>query len=305
MTRTSFRNVFGYALAAMAHFDEALAVTEEQLDDAERYRLDFVVPYALIVKAIVGCGRRDYVTAEEFLDEADERALKAGDQTALHTGRGVRMRLYIAQGAFDLASSCAVGLDEETTPSLAAELTACRALAMAGTGHFQHSLELATAALESSIGVEAAVNAHAARAVVAIRSGSREQAAIHAQLSLGVAVRTGLVESFVCAYRGFPDLIVRLLEDKATHQDLTHVLTLVGDRSLDAGETASQPSILTLSTREKEVLSLLAQGLSNPEIGRALFISPVTVKVHVRHIFEKLGVSSRAEAALRAAQLGR
>ena len=64
-------------------------------------------------------------------------------------------------------------------------------------------------------------------------------------------------------------------------------------------------SVMNLSKREKEVLGLIGHGLSNPEIGQRLFISPVTVKVHVRHIFEKLGVKSRAEAALRAAQIGR
>jgi ATP/maltotriose-dependent transcriptional regulator MalT len=61
--------------------------------------------------------------------------------------------------------------------------------------------------------------------------------------------------------------------------------------------------VLHLSPREKEVLALIARGMSNPEIGAALFISPVTVKVHVRHIFEKLGVKSRAEAAVRGSQL--
>ena len=48
---------------------------------------------------------------------------------------------------------------------------------------------------------------------------------------------------------------------------------------------------------EREVLELLVAGRSNPEIARTLFISESTAKVHVRHIFDKLGVNSRAEAA--------
>lgn len=306
MTRTSFRNVFGYTLAAMAHFDEALELTAEQLDDAERYRLDFVVPYALIIKAIVSCGTHKYVESEELLDEAHERAFKAGDQTALHIAGGVRTRLYIAQSAFDLALSHAIGLSGDTTRSLGAELSACRALALAGAGRLEQSLALAIDALENSIGVEAVINSHAAQAVVALRSNDHDKARAHAELSLRFTARTGMVESFVCAYRGFPDLMVLLLERRSNHEDLTRILTLVGDAvPLVAGASVFQPSILSLSPREKEVLSLLAQGLSNPEIGQALFISPATVKVHVRHIFEKLGVKSRAAAALRAAQLGR
>src|SRR5207342_2155491 len=61
---------------------------------------------------------------------------------------------------------------------------------------------------------------------------------------------------------------------------------------------------LGLSGREIEVLGLVAAGRTNGEIARALFISPKTASVHVTHILDKLGVSSRTEAALLASVSG-
>ena len=59
-----------------------------------------------------------------------------------------------------------------------------------------------------------------------------------------------------------------------------------------------------LTEREREVLALVAAGRSNPEIGRALFISTKTASVHVSNILAKLGVSGRVEAAAVAHRLG-
>src|SRR5215204_5920991 len=59
-----------------------------------------------------------------------------------------------------------------------------------------------------------------------------------------------------------------------------------------------------LTDRETEILRLLAQGQTNPQIARELVVSPGTVKNHVRHIIAKLGVSDRTQAAVRAMELG-
>jgi DNA-binding NarL/FixJ family response regulator len=72
------------------------------------------------------------------------------------------------------------------------------------------------------------------------------------------------------------------------------------------GETPSREELLPkqLSEREYEVLRLLAQGKTNPEIAQQLTISVGTVKIHVEHILAKLRVSDRTQAAVRAIELG-
>lgn len=59
-----------------------------------------------------------------------------------------------------------------------------------------------------------------------------------------------------------------------------------------------------LSTREREVLGMLAQGVRITDIGKALGISRHTAGDHVKNIYRKLNISSRAEAALRARGMG-
>lgn len=96
---------------------------------------------------------------------------------------------------------------------------------------------------------------------------------------------------------------------------------LAGIRAVAAGETVLAPSIAaklvsrvradaasvappTLSPREREVLALVAEGRSNPEIARTLYIGEATVKTHLLHVFEKLDVNDRTRAVTRAMELG-
>lgn len=69
-----------------------------------------------------------------------------------------------------------------------------------------------------------------------------------------------------------------------------------------------QPSLESdqnlLTTREKEILSLVAQGLSNREIAEQLFVSRYTVESHIKHIYRKLSVTKRTKAVSTARSLG-
>ena len=59
-----------------------------------------------------------------------------------------------------------------------------------------------------------------------------------------------------------------------------------------------------LTAREREVLSLLAQGLPNKSVAKRLGISPKTVSNHIERVYAKLGVTNRAGAAMAAMHFG-
>ena len=74
-----------------------------------------------------------------------------------------------------------------------------------------------------------------------------------------------------------------------------------------AGDSAAPPRGRVsdpLTARERDVLAMISQGLSNKRIARTLEISPETVKSHVKHIFSKLEVGTRTEAVSLAGSLG-
>ncbi|KOR89790.1 response regulator [Paenibacillus solani] len=86
---------------------------------------------------------------------------------------------------------------------------------------------------------------------------------------------------------------------------MTHVTTTEGaDEAPEPGGHDETMLLDKLTRREQEVLQLIASGMNNREISEALYITEKTVKTHVSHLLDKLGVADRTQAAIYALKHG-
>ncbi|MFJ3824349.1 response regulator [Streptomyces nodosus] len=86
--------------------------------------------------------------------------------------------------------------------------------------------------------------------------------------------------------------------DPATTARLMHSL-----RADPADQPSVAPELASLSPRERDILALIGDGLTNREIGKKLYLSEKTVKNHISRLLAKLGVQRRVQAAVLASQL--
>jgi LuxR family maltose regulon positive regulatory protein len=127
--------------------------------------------------------------------------------------------------------------------------------------------------------------------------------------ALNLAEPGGFVRVFVDEGPPMARLLYAVLSQGSTAAFVQHLLAAFPD--VEAVENA-EPKIQSpdgewiepLSERELDVLKLLAEGQSNPEIASNLYLSLNTVKAHTRNIYSKLGVNNRTQAGAKARSLG-
>ncbi|WP_326043980.1 response regulator transcription factor [Paenibacillus macerans] len=128
--------------------------------------------------------------------------------------------------------------------------------------------------------------------------------------ALTLAENEGFVRLFVDEGKPMLDLLTeaaaRRIQPDYTEFLLSnmHNEQKLNDFAVHSPPIRFEPLIDALSERELEVLQLIAQGLSNQEIGDRLFLALSTVKGYNRNIFDKLQVKRRTEAIARARELG-
>lgn len=95
-----------------------------------------------------------------------------------------------------------------------------------------------------------------------------------------------------------PDHFLRVIGDRTRPGSVSHDTdeSEIANASALPYKAKAPSSLALLSKRQQQVLELMAKGMSNVEIGRALAISPNTVKIHVSGVLARLGLPSRAQA---------
>jgi ATP/maltotriose-dependent transcriptional regulator MalT len=299
---TGFLQTWTTALCLVGRYEQALQAAKDELIAARATRLDFVVPHALAASSLAFLGLRQFKEATAMARDGARLAEQSQDLHCEMNLAVIRARIELAQGRPTHAlEQLEDRWSRRPSPGMYGDFLAIRALALACTDdphEADHYIHMSQAA---SNHVDSRVTRSFAKAIGAIRLSQPD-----ARESLLVAVKTtttaGTVDGFVCAYRAHPPLLQQLADvDSQPARELLTVAQRI-DPALTrrlgiAGASRSSPSGV-LSPREREVLDLVRKGLSNKEIGRILWITEGTAKVHVRHILEKLGVRTRTEAAL-------
>ena len=153
------------------------------------------------------------------------------------------------------------------------------------------------------------------QATILDAQGSRPSAVAAVARALDLAAPEGYVRTFVDGGEQVAQLLQEVAYSGSRSEQAIDVLAAFprGERehqqTLDRPPTHPAPashlpeSPDSLSDRELQVLSLIAEGLTNKEIAARLYLSPGTVKVHAHNIYSKLGVGGRTQAVARARSL--
>ena len=222
------------------------------------------------------------------------------DVTGMANLYSLRTRLLAQEGraveACTIEPPCAA-----IEPGAYGETLVSRGLALACVGRFDEALDLEQRANATTGAIEAKVLGSGIMAVSAVEQRRPGMGRAAASL-VDKAFESGAIDLLVTCYRSSVHLLDVLVSSPLTSERTVYAITRARDGHLV--EQLGHPPLSVidarelLSRREKEVYELLCRGFSNREIATQLFICESTVKVHIRHIYDKLGTRSRIGLAL-------
>ena len=285
--------------------------------------LECVAPaYECLIK--IAAYRNNIVHAFTLLEEAEGLAEERGWGRLLAMLQLWRLRLFLDEGRVSEASACLDRLEK-----LEAAYPAPVRCAWSGIRLIAKVGRASMAAVNNRL--------HDAIQLLTIaRQEAIEGKQLHRALLIAVQLSTTLLQArdAVAAHRVFQDAmraaaagkmaqlildggpqigeLLASFQDSPRNKPNPELISFAEDlmqrwlerREPQAVQNAEISVAELLSTRERNIINLIARGQSNKEVARDLGISPETVKSHMKHIFEKLEVEKRTQAVARAQSLG-
>jgi LuxR family transcriptional regulator, maltose regulon positive regulatory protein len=298
IAHTAFLSAYSYGLVLNGQYEAGLNSIDALISVTEECGVEFPVPYAQIYRANALVGLRKFAPAGRILSVL-ERDVRDGPSSYFRGNLPVqRARLHASVGSLERALAVlSLGPHERATKGARGEFLGWHALLSACAGDAVSATALAADTRSTSRGLAAKTLPLLAEAILALNQDRHDEATARFES----VVASGVWDPIVIAIRAAPHLGAFIAELRQWRSWLQRLLAESRDTSLAASIGLRVPrearGMTRLTPRETEVHELIAQGLTNEEIAKLLYISLSTTKVHVKHIFEKLGVRSRLEAA--------
>jgi ATP/maltotriose-dependent transcriptional regulator MalT len=289
-----------------AQYKIAAQISEDAVRFCRDLRLEFATGFCLCQLTASQIGLRAFRRAEQTLRDLSLTALNHEDPWLQLMTRILEVKLALAAGApHRLVPTMTLDPGSEYPRSAVGEYLSVCAMALAAAGYPERAQAAASQAQDITQTIEATFYSRYAYALAWLHDPADPSTSERIFRIVKESQTAEFLDALVLAYRSSALFVSWLEKETRLHTLLSRLMPRANDHVLahKLGLTTSDVNphpFRVLTPREQEVLSLVAQGLSNDDIARSLFVTRSTVKVHVHHVLKKLGVQTRLQAVLKA-----